>query len=486
MSLSNSSAFNFGTGDLTIEFWIYFTAASGGRAVTSRLTRGGDSGTWSVGISDTSLSFTEVVVGEPGPSATFSSILNTWAHIAVSRSSGTTKLFLNGSQVASAAQTTNFNNTSYPVYIATSPAESYLPAYISNLRILKGTGLYTASFSAPTTPLTAIANTSLLICQDAVAKDNSSNNFTVNANASPTLSLNNPFTVNQTYSKVGWGGAGIGQIAYTTPGTYTFTATPTSRYVSAVCIGGGGASGTAITNLTYAMTGGGGGALAYANNIILNVGQTLTIVVGAGGVASNGSGTAGGNSTISLGGTVILSGGGGQPGIEAINTAGGTGGVAGGTLLSGGGSGGIGGTVNADSSGGAGGGGAGGYGGTGGAGGSSNGGTGTSGSNGAGGGGGGASGNGLGGGAGGGVGILGQGTNGAGGALNTGGGGGSGGGSGDNSGGNGGGAYGGGGGGGPDDTGAAGPANGGNGAVRIIWGGTPNQRAFPSTNTGNL
>jgi hypothetical protein len=153
-------------------------------------------------MSDTSLSFTEVVVGEPGPSATFSSILNTWAHIAVSRSSGTTKLFLNGSQVASAAQTTNFNNTSYPVYIATSPAETYLPAYISNLRILKGTGLYTASFSAPTTPLTAIANTSLLICQDAVAKDNSSNNFTVNANASPTLSLNNPFTVNRTYSKV--------------------------------------------------------------------------------------------------------------------------------------------------------------------------------------------------------------------------------------------------------------------------------------------
>ena len=488
LSLSNSAAFNFGTGDLTIEFWIYFTAASGNRVVTSRLAGGGAGGTWSVNMGHTSLGFTEVISGEPGPSATFSSILNTWAHIAVSRNSGTTKLFLNGSQVASAAQTTNFNNTSYPVYIATSPSENYLPANISNLRILKGTGLYTASFSAPTTPLTAITNTSLLICQDSVTKDNSSNNFTVNAVASPTLSALNPFTVNQTYSKMGWGGAGVGQIAYTTPGTYTFTATPTSRYVSAVCIGGGGGSGTGVTNLSFGCTGGGGGGLAYFNNLILNVGDTLTIVVGAGGTSSNTTGTNGGASTISnSGGTVLLSAGGGTGGNDVVSSVYPAGGTIGGTLLSGGGAGGTGGAHPSDSTGGGGGGGSGGYSGAGGSGGI----PGAAGSNGTGGGGGGGGGGlsiSIGGGAGGGVGIFGESTSGTGGASAGGGGGtgGSGGTAGNNAGGTSGGVYGGGGGGGPDSVGSKGPAVGGGGAVRIIWGGYPNQRAFPSLNTGDL
>jgi hypothetical protein len=190
LSVANNAAFNFGTGDLTIEFWIYFTAVGSGRAVTSWSLVGGVSGTWSVGIGNTSLSFTEVIVGEPGPSATFSSILNTWVHIAVSRSSGTTKLFLNGSQVASAAQTTNFNNTSYPVYVSMSPS---IPAYISNLRILKGTALYTSNFTAPTAPLTAIANTSLLTCNADTIVDSSNNNFAITNNGSATVSSVVPF-----------------------------------------------------------------------------------------------------------------------------------------------------------------------------------------------------------------------------------------------------------------------------------------------------
>jgi hypothetical protein len=200
LSLSNGTAFNFGTGNLTIEFWIYFTAVGSGRAVTSWSLVGGVSGTWSVGIGNTSLSFTEVIVGEPGPSATFSSILNTWAHIAVSRSSGTTKLFLNGSQVASAAQTTNFNNTSYPVYVSMNPS---IPAYISNLRIVKGTALYTASFTVPTAPLTAITNTSLLTCQSATIIDNSTNNFTITNNNGATVSSTvTPFTAPQSVFKI--------------------------------------------------------------------------------------------------------------------------------------------------------------------------------------------------------------------------------------------------------------------------------------------
>jgi hypothetical protein len=51
--------------------------------------------------------------------------------------------------------------------------------YISNLRIVNGTAVYTANFTPPKAPLTAITNTSLLTCQSMVFQDNSINNFVI-------------------------------------------------------------------------------------------------------------------------------------------------------------------------------------------------------------------------------------------------------------------------------------------------------------------
>jgi hypothetical protein len=248
----------------------------------------------------------------------------------------------------------------------------------------------------------------------------------------------------------------IGQVAYTVPGTYSWTAPASVRSVSVVAIGGGssGKYGGPTYNGLYA-NGGGGGGLGWKNNITVVPGQSYAVVVGVAGVASGqmyDRGIAGGDSYF-ISASIVK--GGGAPG--ALNGAqyspGGT------YVGDGGGNGGQGGYENADFQN-AGGGGAGGYSGTGGTGGLSNGGSGSAGSGGGGGGGG------AGGRAGGGTGILGQGTDGTGGGPNVNGGGGSGG---FNGSAGTGGAYGGGGG------GQNGP--GGVGAVRIIWG---SGRSFPS------
>jgi hypothetical protein len=266
-----------------------------------------------------------------------------------------------------------------------------------------------------------------------------------------------------------------GQIEYTTPGTYSWVVPAGVSSICAVCVGGGSGGGTGYLTPNYP---GSGGALAYNNNIAVSPGETLTVVVGAGGAGASTAGTngsPGGISRIHRAGTSLVAANGGQ-----VN--------AGGTVAVGsGGAGGAGGASTYSS-----GSGAGGYTGSGGAGVSAANATGGAGSGGGGGGG-------QGGyyaanstfqtwqcgGGGGGVGILGQGANGA-----ANGGGGSGGTNGGPPSGGTAGLYGGGGAYGTSSvrisTGVRSNspgAAGGGGAVRIIWG---TGRAFPSTNTGNL
>jgi len=203
-------AFAFGTGDFTIESWVYLTSTtpSSGRLICTRLALGTAAGTWSLNVSHTSMAFTEVVSGEPGPSATFTSILNTWAHVVAVRNAGVTTLYLNGTQVAQASQTTNFNNTSYPLYICNSPDEGFNAGYVSNIRIVKGTALYTSAFVPSTTPLTAVTNTSLLTCQSNRLIDTSSNDFTITKNGDVSVQRFSPFSPATIYSTDIIGGSG--------------------------------------------------------------------------------------------------------------------------------------------------------------------------------------------------------------------------------------------------------------------------------------
>jgi hypothetical protein len=251
----------------------------------------------------------------------------------------------------------------------------------------------------------------------------------------------------------------IGQQSFTTEGTFSWVCPVGVSRVSVVCVGKGGTSGqyTDGNSVTW-RNAGGGGALAYQNNISVNAGSSYVVVVGT---------------PSSFNVTSCKAGGGGVG--STTSQAGGSGGV----VINGtGGSGGAGGTGNADQ-GSSGGGGAGGYSGAGGAGGGGR----VAGNAGAGGGAGGGGGYGgpysPGPGGGGGVGILGSSSSGLGGDQGNQGFGGSGGTGGvtseqDSAVAITGGVYGG---------GVGSGLNVGGGAVRLIWG---DGRSFPTTLTGNL
>ena len=110
----------------------------------------------------------------------------------------------------------------------------------------------------------------------------------------------------------------FGTVQYTSPGTYTFVVPAGYTSISAVAVGAG----------AYA---GGGGALSYSNAIPTTPGESLTVVVGAGGIDFPTQ--AGGSSSISRGGTTLLravggsrpTGGQASGGIGAVRYSGGNG-----------------------------------------------------------------------------------------------------------------------------------------------------------------
>jgi len=279
------------------------------------------------------------------------------------------------------------------------------------------------------------------------------------------------------FDEVNYSTIAVGQISFTTPGTYSWTV-PTDILdgITVVAVGGGGGGGGAGN--ANGKGGGGGGALAYVNKISVTPGETLTVRVGTGGqpgIVPTSTASDGGNSYVKRGAISLVEAGGGKKGNDISLDGNFNGGLGGTVIVGAGGSGGSGGPGS--SGGGGGGGGAGGYSGNGGAG---------SGAPGVGGGGGGGGFGNIESFGGGGVGILGQGANGTAGNSIIGGGGGSGGENGSNTGSAGsvlvgGGKYGGGGGGGADSSGRYGNV-GGSGAVRILWG-LGDYRQFPATNT---
>jgi len=119
-----------------------------------------------------------------------------WTHVAVTRSGTSLKMFYNGEEVDSATDSTNFTGTAI-TYIGSSI--DYYNGKISNLRFVKGSAVYTGSFTPPTAALTNITNTQLLCCQDtssattaavgSLSGSGTAGSYTVSASGTITYSL---------------------------------------------------------------------------------------------------------------------------------------------------------------------------------------------------------------------------------------------------------------------------------------------------------
>lgn len=215
LSISDSASFPSGTTEFCYEIWFYPTANTN----SSLFAKGGDNGYFEqVGVYYTSgnlicyiANSSNVYIVNAGNFGT--PTVGQWNHVAVYRSGNNFYGSLNGT-VTSLATSSNSVIDSAAAFVVSgystpNPVALPVTGYISNLRLVTGSAVYGASnFTPPTTPLTAITGTQLLMCQANRFIDSSSNAFSITVGGNPSVQRFSPFEPSAPYSTSVIGGSG--------------------------------------------------------------------------------------------------------------------------------------------------------------------------------------------------------------------------------------------------------------------------------------
>jgi len=146
--------FAFGTGDFTIECWLYWVTASGATqpgAFQVCTTTGGVQASAVNNIALLCNSGSTYAIYANSRSMASAAVIATgvWAHTAIVRTAGVITLYVNGAVILSEADTNNYAGTGIAIGGYYSTAYNF-DGYIDEFRVTKGVARYTAAFTPPT------------------------------------------------------------------------------------------------------------------------------------------------------------------------------------------------------------------------------------------------------------------------------------------------------------------------------------------------
>ena len=144
ISTPSSADFAYGTGDFTWECWVRLAVTTGNQYIVEHGDNGGTV-TYNGGLRyyNTTTSTGSVLYTTVPPL-----VAGTWYHVAITRQSGTTRMFIDGVLKASAADAHNYGAQSLR-FGAYGGGGYGLNSHIDEARITKGVARYTANFTPP-------------------------------------------------------------------------------------------------------------------------------------------------------------------------------------------------------------------------------------------------------------------------------------------------------------------------------------------------
>jgi hypothetical protein len=196
-----------GSGDFTVEAWAYLTTnfvSTNTRGIVSQYpASGAGTNNWILGFRENKVRL--FYTGGSSAVSTSNISLNKWYHVAWTRSGTTNRLFLDGVEEATFEYSGDYS-------LLTDAADQFeigtwgggttnsWGGFISNVRIVKGTAVYTSNFTPDMENLTAISGTQILACQSNRIIDNSPNNYLLTINNGVKISSFNPFGQGSEYT----------------------------------------------------------------------------------------------------------------------------------------------------------------------------------------------------------------------------------------------------------------------------------------------
>jgi len=163
LTVANDADLRFGTGDFTIEWWQYETDSNSFPRIFSM----GTYPSTSIGVSIEGGSFYVWIGGAANLITTLSNYKNAFNHFAITRSGTTIKVFRNGTQIGSNITSSyDFNDTTNDLRIGNEQTLSSGSSFGGNIKgfhWVKGTALYTTTFTPNYNSITPHANSKLLL-----------------------------------------------------------------------------------------------------------------------------------------------------------------------------------------------------------------------------------------------------------------------------------------------------------------------------------
>jgi hypothetical protein len=176
LSITTTTDFGFGTGDFTIEAWAYKSTASQQVFIDTRTA----STEVSVYVESNAAGNLRLFVnGVYQLTSSNAMSTTTWQHIAISRTGGITRFFINGVVSTNIYTDTNDYGSTKPANIGASwTGGTAWNGYLDDIRITKGVGRYETSFVPPTVALKNDIKTVLLVNGNTNISDDVTDNAT--------------------------------------------------------------------------------------------------------------------------------------------------------------------------------------------------------------------------------------------------------------------------------------------------------------------